>query len=84
VVSKGFPNLAGRTGRTAGTLLAPCWEAKLALTYLKRNQHGDREIAANLLHLALQAAEAMRIPEAETIRSILQREGLAHSEAPPT
>jgi hypothetical protein len=58
--------------------------AKLALTYLKRNQPGDREIAADLLHLALQAAEAMRIPDAEQIRSILQREGLAHSEASPT
>jgi hypothetical protein len=54
------------------------------LTYLKRNRPGDRETAAKLLHLALQAAEALRIPEAEKIRAILQREGLAHSEASPT
>jgi hypothetical protein len=50
--------------------------ANLAVTYLKRAQPGDREQAAELLQLALQAAEAMRIPEASRIREILQENGL--------
>lgn len=47
--------------------------AKLALTHLGRNQDGDRETAITLLHLALEPAERMRLPEAEQIRSILQK-----------
>jgi tetratricopeptide (TPR) repeat protein len=42
----------------------------LALTLLSHNASGDREEAARLLELALQAADAMKIPEAETIRAI--------------
>lgn len=56
--------------------------ANLAWTYLRRAQPGDREQAAELLQLALQAAEAIRIPEATRIREILQKNGL-DPEPPP-
>lgn len=50
--------------------------ANLALLYLSRGQEGDRQQAADLLHLALEKAEEMRIPEAEQIRSILKQNRL--------
>jgi tetratricopeptide (TPR) repeat protein/calcineurin-like phosphoesterase family protein len=50
--------------------------ANLALLYLSRGQEGDRQQAIDLLHLALENAEEMRIPEAEQIRFILKRKGL--------
>jgi tetratricopeptide (TPR) repeat protein/predicted MPP superfamily phosphohydrolase len=50
---------------------------KLAQVLLKRNQAGDRECAAELLHQALRAAEQMKLPEAEKIRKLLRKEGLA-------
>ncbi|HVG60855.1 MAG TPA: NB-ARC domain-containing protein [Hyalangium sp.] len=49
--------------------------ANLALLYLSRAQEGDRQQAIDLLHLALEKAEEMRIPEAEQIRSILKQLG---------
>jgi hypothetical protein len=48
----------------------------LALTYLDRGKPEDRPTVAALLRLALTAAEALRIPEAQRIRDILQRENL--------
>jgi hypothetical protein len=50
--------------------------AKLALLYLSRSHEGDRQQAIDLLHLALEKAEEMRIPAAEQIRSILKQYGL--------
>ncbi|HET9209251.1 MAG TPA: tetratricopeptide repeat protein, partial [Thermoanaerobaculia bacterium] len=45
----------------------------LAKTYLKRKHPGDRETAIELLKLALEAAERLRIPEVEEkVRSTLQ------------
>lgn len=48
----------------------------LALIYLQRNQPGDRDKAAELLRLALSAAEQLRVPEAEQIRRIQREHGL--------
>jgi tetratricopeptide (TPR) repeat protein len=39
----------------------------------RRNAPGDRAEARQLLHQALESAESMRIPEAETIRQMLAR-----------
>jgi hypothetical protein len=47
--------------------------ANIALLYLSRGQEGDRQQAIDLLHLALEKAEELRIPEAEQIRSILKQ-----------
>jgi tetratricopeptide (TPR) repeat protein len=58
-----------RLGDARGLLVG---RANMALIYLQRNQDSDRETARELLHLALEAAERLRIPEAERIRSILQ------------
>ncbi|HSK77210.1 MAG TPA: hypothetical protein VLQ45_12210, partial [Thermoanaerobaculia bacterium] len=46
---------------------------RLVLIYLQRNGEGDRETAKQLLLLALEAAERLRIPEADQIRNILRR-----------
>ncbi|HYN19918.1 MAG TPA: metallophosphoesterase [Thermoanaerobaculia bacterium] len=51
--------------------------AKMALTYLERAQEGDRERANELLCKALMDADRLQIPEADQIRAILQRHGLA-------
>ncbi len=50
--------------------------ANLALLLLSRAKPGDREAAADLLHLARDAAQALRLPEAEQIRRIQERHGL--------
>ncbi|MEX1367867.1 MAG: hypothetical protein AB1Z98_32360 [Nannocystaceae bacterium] len=49
--------------------------ANLALHLLARNAEGDRRRAESLLRLALQDAEAMRLPEADTIRAIMSNQG---------
>jgi tetratricopeptide (TPR) repeat protein len=54
----------------------------LAAHHLRRAQPGDRETAVSLLTLALAAAESMRLPEAETIRSRL-RAAAEQTQAPP-
>ncbi len=69
-----YERLAGRRD-----VLVCQW--KIALVLLRRAAPGDREEAARLLGLALAAAEAMRIPEAERIRRILHEQGL---DAPPS
>ncbi|HEY6321510.1 MAG TPA: tetratricopeptide repeat protein [Thermoanaerobaculia bacterium] len=46
---------------------------KLALNLQSRSRPGDLEEAHSLLTLALEAAERLRIPEAQTIRQILAR-----------
>ena len=51
--------------------------AKLALTHLQRNKPDDRAQAERLLQRALSAAEQLRIPEAERIRSIQKDYGFA-------
>ena len=50
---------------------------RLALAYLDRDRPGDREVAAQLLELALEGAERLRLPEAAQIRAIQQSYGLA-------
>ena len=50
--------------------------AHLALTHLARAQPGDREAAVDLLCLAHEAAEALRLPEANQIRRIQLKHGL--------
>ncbi len=50
--------------------------ATLAHALLLRSAGGDREEAAQLLELALKAADAMRIPEAAKIRTIQRKYGL--------
>ncbi len=50
--------------------------AHLALLYLQRSQPGDRDLAANLLHLARSAAESLRLPEAAQIQAIQLKWGL--------
>jgi hypothetical protein len=54
--------------------------ANLALLYLRRNQSGDRDMAANLLRLARMSAELLRLPEAEQIQAIQLKLGLLSSE----
>jgi tetratricopeptide (TPR) repeat protein len=50
--------------------------ANLAMLYLSRGKEGDRQQAIDLLHLALEKAEEMRIPETGQIRAILKQYGL--------
>ncbi len=50
--------------------------ANLALNLLSRGAAGDREEAAELLIQAREAAERLRLPEAETIRRLQVRHGL--------
>ena len=50
--------------------------ANLALALLTRNEKGDRAEAGQLLALALQAAEALRLPEAVTIQAIQRKHGV--------
>lgn len=47
-------------------------QANTALIYLQQNLPGDREKALALLHVAWQAAEQLKIPEAEQIATLLQ------------
>jgi tetratricopeptide (TPR) repeat protein len=49
----------------------------LALLYLRRGHPGDRDVAAELLRLALEAAEDLGVPEADRIRKIQRQAGLA-------
>ncbi|WP_200883693.1 hypothetical protein [Archangium violaceum] len=50
--------------------------ANLALLYLQRGRPEDRNLAAELLRLALTSAEALRLPEAVQIRDIQRHFGL--------
>ncbi|WPB77415.1 hypothetical protein KYC5002_51605 [Archangium violaceum] len=50
--------------------------AKLAMLYLQRGQPEDRNLAAELLRLALTSAESLRLPEAAQIRDIQRHFGL--------
>jgi len=63
--------------RLAATHFLLRGRTNLAKIHLQRGQEGDREAALKLLHLALEAAERMRIPEVDWIRSILQKHGLS-------
>ncbi len=49
--------------------------AKLALNLIQRNGPGDRDEARSLLEWALAAAQKMQLPEADTIRGILDEMG---------
>ena len=49
--------------------------ANLALMLIQRGESGDREEAARLLKLALEATQSMGLPEAEPIRDLLARPG---------
>jgi tetratricopeptide (TPR) repeat protein len=61
-----------RLGDVRGLLVA---RANLALNLLARAHAGDRDEAERLLRLALRDAEAMQIPEAAQIRTILRDGG---------
>jgi tetratricopeptide (TPR) repeat protein len=67
--------------RLAGKRDVLVFQLNIALLLLRRAAPGDREEAARLLGLALAAAEAMRIPEAEQIRQIFHDHGL---DSPPS
>ncbi|APR86604.1 Adenylate cyclase [Minicystis rosea] len=62
-----------RQGDARSLLVA---RTQLARTYLSRGRPEDRPIAADLLRLALAAAEAMRIPEADQIRAFVRKHGI--------
>jgi tetratricopeptide (TPR) repeat protein len=47
-------------------------QVEIARTHLQKEEEGDREAAQHLLGQALEAAERLRIPEADWIREILQ------------
>jgi hypothetical protein len=68
-----------RLGDVRGLLVG---RANLAVNLIQRNAPGDRDEAARLLVLAKDAAERMRIPEAEQIRRIQQHFGFADQEVP--
>jgi tetratricopeptide (TPR) repeat protein len=51
-------------------------QANMAVYHLTRNRPGDRAEARRLLAAALRAAEEMKLPEAEQIRSFMQKNGL--------
>lgn len=53
---------------------------KLAVGLLQRQAAGDREEAADLLNQARQAAEQLKIPEADVIRGIQESYGLLRRE----
>ena len=46
--------------------------ANIGINYLARNSAGDREKALALLRLALQAAQALKLPEAQQIAEIIR------------
>ncbi|HZF55106.1 MAG TPA: metallophosphoesterase [Polyangiaceae bacterium] len=62
-----------KLGSVRDTLVA---RTNIAMLHLQRSAPGDREAAAELLRLALKAAEDLRIPEADQIRQILHKHGL--------
>ena len=47
--------------------------ANIGINYLARNSAGDREKALALLRLALQAAQALKLPEAQQIAEIIRQ-----------
>lgn len=55
--------------------------ANLARTLLQRGRDGDRLEAADLLQRALRSAEDLRLPDAEQIRTIMKKAGIAKQEA---
>ncbi|MCY1018173.1 metallophosphoesterase [Pyxidicoccus sp. MSG2] len=47
--------------------------ANLAITYLARNQPGDKQLAVELLRAALREARAMRLPEADQFIAVMKQ-----------
>ncbi len=68
--------------RLAGRQDVLVTQTNIALLLLGRNALGDREEAARLLQIALAAAEAIWIPEAERIRQILHDNDLDDPPSP--
>ncbi len=68
-----------KLGSTRDLLVA---RANLALIQIERDQAGDRSDAGELLEQALEAAERLRIPEADQIRNLMKAhhlENLGHT-----